>query len=131
MVNDAIFNTANAMKTRVEKELLQNNNEELSLIQMKKTSTGFTNKFEKERQDSKDFKNLLKGIFPEDDAEEPCNPVTEDCDLSLPEVDTSDPGDDVEPSFDFGDSDEGEFEVSFDTDELDNTPAEPENKVDI
>ena len=67
--------------------------------------------------------------MPEDDASDPCNPLDGDCDFSLPDVDMEDPagGEEEEPLFDFGESDESEeFELSFDTDELDNTPEEPE-----
>lgn len=92
---------------------------------------GFVDKYEALK--AKVFgKNVLTDILPDDDTEEPCNPLSGDCELSVPEVDTSDPGADEEPLFEFGESDESEeFEVSWDTDELDNTPEDPENQVDI
>ncbi len=53
--------------------------------------SGFVDKFEALR--AKVFgKNVIADILPEDDTEEPCNPLDGDCDFSLPEVDTDDPG---------------------------------------
>ena len=92
---------------------------------------GFVDKFHS--LEAKIFgKNAIMDILPdmpEDDAKDPCNPLDDDCDFSLPEVDTEDPAADEEPLFEFGESDEGEFKIP-DKDELEK-PEEPENKVDI
>jgi hypothetical protein len=47
-------------------------------------------------------------LVKQDSPDVPCNPFKGECDAELPEIDTSDPGDEVEPWCEFPEKEEEE-----------------------